>query len=70
MRILGIDPGYAIVGIGVIESLGIKYKPLACGVISLAVDSQGIRKGEYEAQPRHPSATNFQENKRCSLSAD
>jgi len=34
MRILGIDPGYAIVGIGVIESNGIKYKPLACGVIT------------------------------------
>lgn len=34
MRILGIDPGYAIVGIGVIESMGIKYKPLACGVIT------------------------------------
>ena len=34
MRILGIDPGYAIVGIGVIENHGLKYNPLACGVIT------------------------------------
>lgn len=34
MRVLGIDPGYAIVGFGVIDSAGIKYKPVAGGVIT------------------------------------
>ncbi|MBQ9117232.1 MAG: crossover junction endodeoxyribonuclease RuvC [Clostridia bacterium] len=34
MRILGIDPGYAIVGFGVIDSVGIKYKPVSGGVIT------------------------------------
>ncbi len=36
MRILGIDPGYAIVGYGVIESQGIKLTPLAFGAITTA----------------------------------
>ena len=34
MRILGIDPGYAIVGFGVIECEGMRYKPIAAGVIT------------------------------------
>jgi crossover junction endodeoxyribonuclease RuvC len=33
MRILGIDPGYAIVGYGAIESGGSRYRPLAYGAI-------------------------------------
>lgn len=34
MLILGIDPGYAIVGFGLIESQGIKQKLVACGAIN------------------------------------
>ncbi len=34
MIILGIDPGYAIVGYGVIESIANKCKPIAYGVIT------------------------------------
>ncbi len=34
MIILGVDPGYAITGYGVIEKLGNKYKYLAHGVIT------------------------------------
>ncbi len=33
MRILGIDPGFAIVGWGVIEKAGIRCIPVACGAI-------------------------------------
>ena len=33
MRILGIDPGYAIVGYGVVESDGGRYRPLGYGAI-------------------------------------
>ncbi len=33
MRILGIDPGYAIVGWGVLETRGIRVVPVACGAI-------------------------------------
>ena len=33
MRILGIDPGYAIVGYGAVESGGGRYRPLAYGAI-------------------------------------
>ena len=33
MRILGIDPGLAIVGWGVVEKQGIKCIPVACGAI-------------------------------------
>lgn len=36
MRILGIDPGYAICGFGVIEQVNHKLKPLDFGVISTA----------------------------------
>ena len=33
MVILGIDPGYAILGYGVVETLGTALKPVDCGVI-------------------------------------
>ena len=33
MIILGIDPGYAIVGIGVIEYVGNKFRPIKCTTI-------------------------------------
>ena len=34
MRILGIDPGLAIVGWGVIEALGGQFYPVACGAVT------------------------------------
>ena len=34
MRILGIDPGYAIVGYGVIEAGGGRYRPVEYGAIT------------------------------------
>lgn len=34
MLILGIDPGYAIVGFGLVESQGIRQKLIACGAIN------------------------------------
>ena len=34
MRVLGIDPGYAIVGFGVIDSVGIRHKAIDYGVIT------------------------------------
>ena len=34
MRILGIDPGYAIVGYGVVEAAGAKYHPLEYGAVT------------------------------------
>lgn len=34
MLILGIDPGYAIVGFGLIESIGAKYRLVSCGAIN------------------------------------
>lgn len=34
MLILGIDPGYAIVGFGLVESQGAKQKLVACGAIN------------------------------------
>ena len=34
MKILGIDPGYAIIGYGVIESDSIKFKPLEYGAVT------------------------------------
>ncbi len=33
IRILGIDPGYAIVGYGVLDYDGVKFKPVAYGAI-------------------------------------
>ena len=38
MRILGIDPGYAIVGFGLIEYDNAKFKPLDCGVLTTPQD--------------------------------
>ena len=34
MRILGIDPGLAIVGWGVIEAVGGRFYPVACGAVT------------------------------------
>jgi len=34
MRILGIDPGYAIVGFGVIETDGVRHQLIRCGAIN------------------------------------
>ena len=34
MRILGIDPGYAIVGFGVIETNGVRHQMIRCGAIT------------------------------------
>ena len=34
MRILGIDPGYAIVGYGVIQAAGGSYRPVEYGAIT------------------------------------
>ena len=34
MRILGIDPGYAIVGFGVIETDGMRHQLIRCGAIN------------------------------------
>ncbi|MBR3294424.1 MAG: crossover junction endodeoxyribonuclease RuvC [Oscillospiraceae bacterium] len=34
MRILGIDPGYATIGFGIIETEGSRYRLLQCGVIT------------------------------------
>ena len=33
MRILGIDPGYAIVGFGVVEYAGAEFRPVQYGAI-------------------------------------
>lgn len=38
MRILGIDPGFAIVGFGVIDSTCMKNTPIDCGVITTPSD--------------------------------
>ncbi|MGN0552107.1 MAG: crossover junction endodeoxyribonuclease RuvC, partial [Oscillospiraceae bacterium] len=37
MRILGIDPGYAIVGFGVLEYDGYKFTPVHFGAITTEV---------------------------------
>ena len=37
MRILGIDPGYAIVGYGVIEAAGGRFRPVAVSYTHLDV---------------------------------
>lgn len=34
MRIIGIDPGYAIMGYGVLDYIGNKFKPVAYGAIT------------------------------------
>ena len=47
MRILGIDPGYAIVGFGVIEARNGKYRPIEYGAITTrAGDDFGARLSE------------------------
>ena len=38
MRILGIDPGYAIVGYGVIDYVGVKVSLVDYGAITTAAD--------------------------------
>lgn len=39
MVVLGIDPGYAIVGYGVITYQGLSYKALGCGAITTDADT-------------------------------
>ncbi|NMA93469.1 MAG: crossover junction endodeoxyribonuclease RuvC, partial [Clostridiales bacterium] len=38
VRILGIDPGYAIMGWGVVEKKGNSFKPLAYGALTTSAD--------------------------------
>ena len=38
MRILGIDPGYAILGYGLVEQTGNKYSYIDCGVLTTDAD--------------------------------
>lgn len=38
MRILGIDPGYAIVGYGIVDCVGISFSVVGCGAITTAAD--------------------------------
>ena len=38
MRILGIDPGYAIMGYGVIEKVGSRVAPVCCDVVTTDKD--------------------------------
>ncbi len=38
MIVLGIDPGYAILGYGVIEAEGVKLRAIDCGVIETKPD--------------------------------
>lgn len=40
MVILGIDPGYAIVGYGVIKSDGVKFRPIEYGAITTAAGTE------------------------------
>ena len=40
MKILGIDPGYAIVGYGIIESENGRFHPLDCGVLTTPQDME------------------------------
>ena len=39
MRVLGIDPGYAILGYGIVDIKGSKLRPVAYGVITTDKDS-------------------------------
>ena len=39
MRVLGIDPGYAIVGWGVLDQVGSRYAPVAYGAICTEKDT-------------------------------
>lgn len=38
MKILGIDPGYAIVGYGIVEHNGYQFKPIGYGAITTSAD--------------------------------
>ncbi|MDR1778818.1 MAG: crossover junction endodeoxyribonuclease RuvC [Clostridiales Family XIII bacterium] len=44
MRILGVDPGYAILGYGVVESQGTKYRLVECGVITTEAGEEMPRR--------------------------
>lgn len=46
MRILGIDPGYAIIGYGIIDFFGGKYKTLSYGVITTSSDTPFTKRLE------------------------
>ena len=46
MRILGIDPGYAIIGYGIIDFFGGKYKTLNYGVITTSSDTPFTKRLE------------------------
>lgn len=39
MVVLGIDPGYAIVGYGVLEYSGMNYRAIACGAVTTDADT-------------------------------
>ena len=39
MRVLGIDPGYAIVGLGVVEYAGNRFAPIAYGAVCTDKDT-------------------------------
>lgn len=63
MRILGVDPGYAILGYGVIDAAGTKLTPVDFGVIETAAGEpfplrldklyQGMRQLIQRFQPDH-----------------
>lgn len=46
MRILGIDPGYAIIGYGIIDFFGGKYKTLSYGAITTSSDTPFTKRLE------------------------
>ncbi len=46
MRILGIDPGYAIIGYGIIDFVGGKYKTLSYGAITTNSDTPFTKRLE------------------------
>lgn len=47
MRVLGIDPGYAIVGYGVVEYAGGKYSPVDFGAITTDADMPFPQRLQY-----------------------
>ena len=46
MRILGVDPGYAIVGFGVLEYTGTIFTPITYGAITTAAETPFLRRLE------------------------
>lgn len=46
MRILGVDPGYAIVGFGVLEYTGTTFTPITYGAITTAAETPFLRRLE------------------------